>query len=118
MKTLKKLKFQRAINRHSNGVVEQFEKLLARLTKWIEKLDAEQDAANAAMQAEISALRDNAEKEVERLENAIAEAKDNAERAEVLITDEYATIINESKAEADRAKQVQSNMQALVESPT
>ena len=57
MKTITKIKMRRFINRRSNGVVEQLEKLVAKLQTWIAKLDAEQDAANQAMKQEIAAIK-------------------------------------------------------------
>jgi len=118
MKTITKIKMRRFINRRSNGVVEQLEKLVAKLQTWIAKLDAEQDAANQAMKQEIAAIKNGAETEVERLEYLIAEAKANAIDAEAAVTDEYTAIINEAKGEAERARQVEHNMKTLVGSPT
>lgn len=117
MKKLTKLKIRRFLNRRSNGVVEQLEKLLSKLQAWIEKLDAEQDAANAAMQAEIRQIRDDANAEVERLQNQIEAAKQAAQDAELSTREDFTTIIDESRREAERAKQVQHNMKVLAGVP-
>ena len=117
MKTLTKLKMRRFVNRRSNGVVEQLEKLVSKLQAWISKLDQEMDEASLAMTQEINAIRENREREVERLTYAIAEAKQAALEAEALTTEQFEAIINEAKAESDRAKQVEVNMKKLVGSP-
>lgn len=39
MRTITRLKIRRYINRRSNSVIEQIEKVIARLQAWIERLD-------------------------------------------------------------------------------
>ncbi len=117
MKTLTKIKIRRYLNRRSNGVVEQFEKMITRLQAWIDKLDAEQDAIHAEMELEIASIRAGAVAEQERLTFALAEAKANAEAAEVAATETFGAIFKEAASEASRAKQVQQNMQAIVGTP-
>lgn len=118
MKTLTKIKLRRYLNRRSNGVVEQLEKLVIKLQAWIAKLDAEQDVANEAMKSEIATIKNGAEIEIERLEYMIAETRANAIDAEAAVSDEYNSIIKEARDEAERARQVEHNMKTLVGSPT
>jgi len=112
-KTLRKLKFQRAINSRTNGVVEQLEKILARLQKWVEKLDAEQDAAAEALSQEIQQLEAANLNKIKALESQIANAKQKLVDDRDAVRQAYGSIINESKAEADRARKVQENFQKL-----
>lgn len=113
MKTITKLKIRRYINRRSNTLIEQIEKVISRLQVWIERLDQEQDLANEAMKAELGAIRLTTETEISRLENQIAEVRaqgiDNLKTTEA----EFSKIIDESSREAGKARAIQGNVLAL-----
>jgi len=117
MKTITKLKIRRYINRRSNSVIEQIEKVIQRLQAWIEKLDQEQDAANEAMKIELNSIRNNTETEISRLQNQIDEVRilgiESLERTEA----EFSKLISESAQESDRARNIQTNVLALTKAP-
>jgi len=117
MKQLTKLKLQRSLNRRSNGVVEQIEKMLLKLAAWVKRLDEEQDRLNVALQEEMQKVSAAAEAEQARLEEALAASRQKAAQLKAETEREFKALIEESARESDKARRVQTNMQTLLAEP-
>jgi len=112
---LQKLKIRRAINRRKNGLVEKLLKLIEKIQKQLDNLDAEQDAANAAMKAEQERIRQFSANRVAELRAEIEREEQQALADVVTAEETYGAIAREAAAEAETVRKVQKNLRALTE---
>lgn len=110
---LTKLKIQRWLNRRSNSAVEQLEKILTRLAEWIQKLDAEQDAAHQAMTEETLKIQEAGALRIAALQRQIKEVESSTEASAKTVSEAYTKIIKEANEEAAKARKVHANFEKL-----